>query len=434
MKVVHINKTDNLGGAARAAFRLHKGLQCTGHDSTMFVLSSFSDDGHIRTFEKKSDILSIAQRGVRQRRIEHSFARYHHSRPGGLELFTDDRSSYAATLQPQIPSCQVINLHWVAGFLDYQSFFSSPRVASVPVVWTMHDLNAVTGGCHYDLGCERYMTGCGACPQLGSRDPQDLSFQVWARKQKLFTKLPASRLHVVTPSRWLGAEVKRSPLCEKFPVSVIPYGLDLQEFAPRDKRMVRDLLGIPQQARVLLFVAEEIGNQRKGFSLLVDALARCAKQIPDLTLLSLGQNKPGLDIGIPWIHVGSLNNDRFLSMVYSAADLFAICSLQDNLPNTVMEAMACGVAAVGYEIGGIPDMIRNNLTGRVIASKDEAGMAAAITELLTDKAKCREMGENARRVATAEYSLELQASRYAELYHSLVSSNDTSMLSTQSRN
>lgn len=423
MKIVQLSKNDLAGGAARAAYRLHKGLQRVGHESVMVVESRIGDDPSVVRFEKPMDGVSLVRRGLRQAWITRDFKRYRQSRPAGYELFSDDRSPYASTLLAQIPACNVINLHWIPGLVDYQAFFTRVPPAT-PVVWTLHDLNPLTGGCHYDLGCDRYVAGCGTCPQLGSEDPKDLSHDVRERKRRLFSRVPSSGLHFVTPSRWLADEVKRSPILGRFPVDVIPYGLDLEEFAPRDRGKVRDLLGIPQDARVLLFVAEEVSNRRKGFAFLIEALAQTAGKIPNLLLLSLGQNKPAVQVEIPWVHAGSVNNDRFLSMVYSAADLFAICSLQDNLPNTVLEAMACGIPVVGHEVGGIPDMVRNGVNGLTVPATDVDALAGAIADLLNDSARCAEMGANARRIAVEEYSLELQARRYAELYATLVDGED----------
>jgi glycosyltransferase involved in cell wall biosynthesis len=419
MKVVQLNKNDLSGGASRAAYRLHKGLLRAGHESVMVVDSRTSDDPSVVAFVKPMDSLSLVRRGLRQMWIGRALKRYGHSRPGGYELFSDDRSSYGAMLLDQIPACQVVNLHWIPGFVDYPAFFTRvPR--STPIVWTLHDLNPLTGGCHYDLGCDRYATSCGMCPQLGSKDLGDFSHKVWERKQRLFSRVPSARLHFVTPSRWLADEVKRSPFLGRFPVGVIPYGLDLEEFAPRHRENVRDLLGIPRNARVLLFVAEEVDNRRKGFALLIEALARCTGKIPNLLLLSLGQSRPEVQVDIPWVHVGSVNNDRFLSMVYSAADLYAICSLQDNLPNTVLEAMACGIPVVGFAVGGIPDMVRNGVNGLTVTPMDVGALADAMSGLLNDRTRCAEMGVNARRIAVEEYSLDLQAQRYSELYATLV--------------
>jgi glycosyltransferase involved in cell wall biosynthesis len=419
MKVVQLNKNDLSGGAARAAYRLHKGLQRVGHESVMVVESRTSDDPSVVVFEKPMDTLHLVRRGLRQMRIARDFKRYHESRPSGYELFSDDRGSYGSTLLDQIPACQVINLHWISGLVDYWSFFRRvPR--STPIVWTLHDLNALTGGCHYDLGCGRYVTHCGPCPQLGSQDSRDLSYAVWERKQRLFSKVSSSRLRFVAPSRWLAQEVKRSPILGRFPLSVIPHGLDLEEFAPRNRGNARELLGIPRDARVLLFVAEAVDNRRKGFTLLIEALTRCAGKIPNLLLLSLGQNRPEVQADIPWVHVGSVNNDRFLSIVYSAADLFASCSLQEAYGLAVLEAMACGIPVVGFSVGGVSDLVRNGVNGLMVAATDVGGLGDAISGLLSSSARCAEMGTNGRRIAVEEYSIELQARRYAKLYASLV--------------
>jgi glycosyltransferase involved in cell wall biosynthesis len=420
MKIVHISKNDVGGGAARSAYRLHKGLQLAGHDSSMLVASRTSDDGSIIEFKRPAQFTALARRGLRQVRIARDFQRYEDSRPAGFELFSDDRTADGGALPAQMPSCDVVNLHWVPGLLDYPAFLGGvPRMK--PVVWTFHDMNAFTGGCHYDLGCGRYVDHCGACPQLGSAKQRDLSFRIWERKKLAFSKLPPSRLRIVTPSRWLAQEAKRSPILGGFPVSVIPYGLDLDDFAQRDRTSVRNLLGIPLNANVVLFVAEGLNNRRKGFSVLIEALAQCAGVIPNLLLLSIGSNKPDVQLKTPWVHVGSVNNDRFLSMVYSAANVFVICSLQDNLPNTVLEALACGIPVIGPDVGGISDMVRNKVNGLRVDAPDAGLLASAIKGfLLSGAAEQQEMSANCRSIAVQEYSLQLQAQRYADLYKTLV--------------
>jgi len=418
MKIVHLAKIDLQGGAARAAYRLHKGLQSVGHESFMLVASKSGDDPSVIAIDRPMDLMSRMRRGLGQYRIAQDFRHYRNSRPAGYELFSDDRSEYASTLLSQIPACDIINLHWVSGLLAYDAFFARiPQ--SKPVVWTLHDMNPFTGGCHYNLGCGRYVDHCGACPQLGSSDETDLSHQIWRRKKGIFSRIPPSRLRIVTPSRWLAEEVSRSPILGKFPVTIIPYGLNVRDFAPQNRTSVRNLLGIPQDAKVVLFLAELADSRRKGFALLAQALTRSAELVPKLSLVSLGHNKPLMQLQIPWLHLGSLNNDRFLSMVYSLADLFVICSLQDNLPNTVLEAMACGVPAVGVAVGGIPDMIRHGVNGLTVPA-DPTALCSAICDLLNGTGKREAMSAMCRRIAVEEYSLELQAQRYSEVYKSLI--------------
>jgi glycosyltransferase involved in cell wall biosynthesis len=385
----------------------------------MFVVVRSSGDPAVAAISRPMDFANRLRRGIRQYRIEQEFRSYRHSRPAGCEVFTDDRTEYAQTLLTQLPGCDVINLHWVSGFLDYQSFFRHvPRLA--PVVWTLHDMNAFTGGCHYNLACARYLDRCGACPQLGSADEHDLASAIWRRKSAAFSQLDPSRLNIVAPSRWLASEAKRSSLLSGFPVTVIPYGLDVKEsFVPRNREAVRNLLGIPRDARVVLFLAETTNAPRKGLELLIESVSRSAGEVSDLFLLSLGGTKPEADITVPSMHLGSLDNERFLSMVYSAADVYVMCSVQDNMPNTVLEAMACGLPVVGVEVGGIPDMVRKGINGITVPGRDPQAVASAISQLLKDKNLCKKMGTSSRQIAVDEYSLELQATRYAELYQTL---------------
>jgi glycosyltransferase involved in cell wall biosynthesis len=176
---------------------------------------------------------------------------------------------------------------------------------------------------------------------------------------------------------------------------------------------------VPQDTNVILFCADSLGHRRKGFPQLAQALAGL-ETLNHLFLISLGSGSAPFDIPIPHLHLPPIHNDRFLSLVYSAADLFVISSLQDNLPNTVLEATACGTPVVGFAVGGIPDMVRPGVTGLLVPPCDVVGLLAAILGLIQDEKKRREMSSNCRRIAVEEYSLELQARRYRELYKSLL--------------
>ena len=415
MKIVHVNTFDTLGGAARSAYRLHQGLRAMGEDSTMFVRQADGNDPSVVEMHSSRALLDRVRRRIRKEWIARDFQSYRATRPPGLEPFHDSRSIAWFDFLRDLPKCDILNLHWVANsFLDYESFFSKVP-ATTQVIWTLHDMNAFTGGCHYDAGCGRFTDCCGRCPQLGSLDPKDLSHRIWERKAKAFARLDSSRLQFVAPSRWLAEELGRSSLAGRFQISVIPYGLDLNNFAPRDRATCRDLLGLPLDAKVLLFVADGLDNERKGFALLAAALAVLPRDLP-VAILSVGHNKPDVAIDVPWIHIGAVNNDRQLSVVYSAADIFIIPSLEDNLPNTVLEAMACGTPVLGFAVGGIPDMVRPGVTGMLVPPADSEALGRAIVQLLSDPEHLGEMGACCRRVATEEYSSDLQAIRYSMLY------------------
>ena len=424
MRIIHISTNDILGGAAPAAYRLHKGLRRLGQDSNMFVAYRHSDDSAIQVFQPSTDLRTRFRRRIYRDRVTRVFARYHNTRPDGYELFSDDRSQHGGDLLTQLPDCNIINLHWVAGFVDYHAFFAYvPQ--DVPIVWTLHDMNPFTGGCHYDHGCGGYLKTCGACPQLGSSDPGDLSNQVWQRKYRLFGNLPPERLHVVAPSHWLADEAYASSLLRRFPITTIPYGVDVHDFSPRDVAVARDVLGIPQDREVILFAAQSTDNRRKGFPLLMEALRGLAGR-NRLFLISLGEGRMPVDDDLPHLHLGHLNNDRFLSLVYSAADVFVIPSLQDNLPNTVLESLACGTPVVGFAVGGIPDMVRPGITGLLAPPEDVGALRVAIAQMLDHPEKRREMAENCRRIVVEEYSIEMQARQYLSLYKSLLFSMPSS--------
>jgi glycosyltransferase involved in cell wall biosynthesis len=418
MKILHLSTNDTRGGAARAAYRLHCGLFGQGYDSFMFVAHCGSGDRSVTAFSPPMDLRSRLRRVLQRELIWRDFVRYQSSRPPGYDYFTDDRSEHGAALVGQLPVCEVINLHWIAGFIDYRFFFS--RVPNhIPIVWTFHDMNPFTGGCHYDEGCGRFVECCGGCPQLDSKDLHDLSGQIWRRKRKIFQQIEPDRLHIVTPSLWLAEEAKRSSLLGRFSSSVIPNGLDTDIFSPRDPSIARAVLELPQSARVVLFVAGSTENWRKGFVFLVEALSALT-ELPNLFLVSLGGGKPALNSHIDHLHLGYAENDRLLSFAYSAADVFVISSLQDNFPNTVLEALACGTPVVGFSVGGIPEMVRSGVTGLLAPPGDERALAGAITYLLENEATRAEMSANCRRIATEEYSLQIQAKRYIKLYETLV--------------
>ncbi|MFC2023766.1 glycosyl transferase family 1, partial [Chloroflexota bacterium] len=275
MRILHISTNDILGGAARAAYGLHTGLNRQGRGSSMLVAHRSSNDPAVTAFRPPiwPSVLLRLPGLLRQGLHWHLVGQFRDKPSGDDEPFSDSSSPFGSAVVRQLPAADVINLHWIAGFVDQRSFFS--RVPqSVPVFWTLHDMNAFTGGCHYDEGCGKYELSCGACPQLDSGKSGDLSRRIWLRKRKAFAQVAPGQLHFVSPSRWLAKALSRSSLLSDRPVTVIPYGVDVDDFAPRDRGFARKVLGIPQDAAVVLFVADSLENRRKGFPLLMEALAR----------------------------------------------------------------------------------------------------------------------------------------------------------------
>jgi glycosyltransferase involved in cell wall biosynthesis len=384
----------------------------------MFVERRDSDDHSVIGFRYPNDILSRVRRGPRRWSLKRQMSDLQCKRPPTASYFTDDRTEHLATPLRQMPSCDVIHLHWIAGFLDYQDFFSHVH-ADLPIVWTLHDMNPFTGGCHYDEGCGRFADACGACPQLNSKNPNDLSHSIWQRKRKAYGSLTSGNPHLVTPSKWLAYEAQKSSLFRDRPVSVIPYGLDTEVFRPRDRRAARDVLGWPQDDLIVLFVADVLLEARKGLQFLPAALDSLSNT-SSLCLAVLGQGRFELPSHARMVRCDYTKSDRVLSMIYSAADIFVLPALQDNFPNTALEALACGLPTIAFNAGGVPEIVRDGLTGMLVEPANPRALATAIEELAGHPERRKEMSANCRRIAVEEYALGLQAKRYVELYTSLL--------------
>lgn len=419
MEVTHINHRDGENGGGRAVYRLHRGLCRRGVTSKIFVQRRDRGDENVHVFSPPQNAWVRLRRSLRRKRIEYAFGRYQDKRPERAEPFCEDRTQYKGQVFPQSPPADIVNLHSVYGFLDLGSFF---RNVSVPVVWTLHDMNAFTGGCQYNINCTRYRRSCGRCPQLGSDTETDLSRDVWSRKRRAYQHVIGDdRLQVVCPSQWMADEAQGSSLFANVPVDVIPNGLDAEIFCPRDTTGLSSALGILPDHFVILFLAASVKRTRKGFDLFSDAVASLNES--NVSLVSVGRGDPGLPEHLHHVHLGSIENDRLLSLVYSLADLFVIPSRQDNLPSTVLESMACGTPVVGFDVGGIPDMVRPKSTGWLAEKGDTRKLRDAIDTALTDDSKRQQMGKRCREVVENEYTLEVQGRAYRNLYEDLLRSS-----------
>jgi glycosyltransferase involved in cell wall biosynthesis len=428
MRVIQLTNYDSGDGPSNAAQRLHAGLTRLGHDALMFVSEVRTDDDKVKRYVPPGDLMSRVKRRVRSGLITASLARYRASRPRGLELFSDDRTAHGNTLLPQLPHADIINVHAIRLFADHTAFFTSvPR--HTPVVRTLHDMNFLTGGCHSNEGCERYTQHCGTCPQLGSHRANDLSHQVWARKRQTLQRVQPDRLHIVTASQWMAEAAKRSSLLQSFPITVIPFGLDTDEFCPIDRRAARESLRIDDDVSVLLFVAEPLIRRIKGFSLLAQALEGLPH--PDrLLLITMGSGKPPARVGVPHLGLGHVRSDRLRALAYSAADVVVMPSLQENFPLTAMEALSCGTPVVGFATGGLPELVRPGTTGLLAPLNDVAALRDRMATLLGDASMRATLSANCRRIAVNEYRLELYTRRYLDLYEHILSLGPTPIQGT----
>jgi len=416
MKVLHISTMDNQG-AGKAAFRLHSGLRSIGVESKMLVLNRTSSDQDVLQLSQDNNVIRRVWNKVRYKLISDEFTAYKNTRLQGAELFTDDRTSYAISKHPLVQDADIINLRWIAGMVDYEEFFSGMRRYNKPLVWRLSDMNPFTGGCHYSGGCKRYQDRCGYCPNLGSEDPGDLSRRIFKRKEKAYKN---HDIRIVTISKWHADCVRKSILFKNFEPEVIPNGLPTDIFKRRDRLVSRDLLGLPQDKILLLFGADYV-SERKGLKYLIEALKLINSS--NIALVTFGpKQSPDIfsNMSFPVYQLGHIHDELLLSLAYSSSDLFIMPSLEEAFGQTCLEAMACGVALVGFNTGGIPDMITPQKTGLLAEKGDARDLARKIEYLITRPKERQQMGENARRMVEEKYTLQVQARNYLKIYQTLL--------------
>ncbi|MGL4503764.1 MAG: glycosyltransferase family 4 protein, partial [Planktothrix sp.] len=338
------------------------------------------------------------------------------------QWFPDGLTSQVAQLNPDI-----INLHWVEwGFLQIETL---PKFGK-PLVWTLHDMWAFTGGCHYSQECDRYQGFCGACPQLHSSSNKDLSGWVWQRKAKAWKNL---NLTIVTPSSWLADCARSSSLFQERRVEVIPNGLDTEKYKPIERRLARNLLKLPQEKHLLLFGAvSATSDPRKGFHLLQSALELLSQSgwQDQIELVVFGSSEPSNppDLGFKIHYLGRFYDDISLALVYAAADVFIAPSIQDNLPNTIMEALACGTPCVGFNIGGIPEMIEHEQNGYLAQPYKIEDLARGIGWSIENQERHQKLSSRAREKAEQEFTQQIQASRYLSLFAEVLENSKPQLL------
>jgi glycosyltransferase involved in cell wall biosynthesis len=339
------------------------------------------------------------------------------SRPAGSDLFSGAELHYPTPYRPAKTPANVIHLHWVAQFLDYPSFFAS-LPDQQPIVWTLHDMNPLTGGCHYTWGCDKYQSECSRCPQLAHAGADDLSFETFATKR---TALAGKNIHVAADSHWLESEARKSAVfrCAKS-FCTIHYGLDMETYRPLDKAACRRELGIEPDHFVVCFGADAVDIPRKGMKELLAALSLLNDKARILCLVfGSGVTPPaGLEIK----SLGYVPSGSEQVRLYSAADIFVIPSLQEAFGQTSLEAMACGTPVVGFNTGGIPDTVRDGETGLLAQPGSVEDLADKIQWMLDHPAERLAMGARARAFVAAHFTLRQQAEKYRELYATIAAS------------
>ena len=414
------------GGAASAALRIHHGLRREGIESRFWHASargrsqvSGEEDGcRVLQWPKSSHRNTIDKWVIKATRTKRDWEvklRHLRQRPPGFDYFSTGLLRHATPWPHQALYGDVLVLHWIGKLFDYPSFFASlPRER--PIVWVLHDMNPFTGGCHFSAGCNGFRHRCGNCPQIAASADDDITAKTLQMKKQLYAGL---NLHVVAPSRWLSDEAQRSvALTEAVTHQVIPYSLDTHQYSPVDRIAARRALNLDPEKKIVLFGAAAIGNRRKGLHELLEAWAELPADSVQGLMFGSGEAPVVPDGLAPIRHLGFISESEKLRLVYSAADLFVLPSLEDNLPQTGLESMSCGTPVVAFDAGGIPDYVRPGHTGLLAPAGDAKSLAAQIRVLLDHPELRERMGRTAREVMVREHSRPVESARYSELLES----------------
>lgn len=419
MKIIHLSTSDLNGGAAIAAYRVYIAQQKNAvlspkfivqrkksNDEAVSVIGASSFYKFISSFNIWADELTIRMLS------EMSKGRF------TFPFFGENLAK-----NNLLKECDIINLHWInGGFLSLISLENLKQL-NKPIVWTQHDMWAFTGGCHYTAGCEKFITGCSNCPKLIFKSENDISSKIFNRKKAIFDQM---NLTLVSSSNWLAEEAMRSELLSKKKSYVIPTPIDFNIYRSINKVAARTDLQLPLDKKLILAGAMNLKDERKGFLYLIEALQIIHdsndKLCSNIELAVFGKLDENVLNKIPFkVHqLGRLNNEEDIVKAYNTADIYLAPSLEDNLPNTIMEAMSCGVPVVAFNVGGIPDMVDDGENGILVELKSSEGLAKAIEKLLCDDNLREKFSKAVREKVIKNFDQNIIAEKYFEVYNSLV--------------
>ncbi|MFQ7191632.1 MAG: glycosyltransferase family 4 protein [Megamonas funiformis] len=421
MKILHVNTNDIEGGAARAANRLHKGLLQKNIYSRMIVNNKKTDDFTVITLNTN-----------KLERIKTK-----------IRLFLDEKlkSIYFKRLKVTW-SCNlfcnkslvnfinksnfdIVHFHWInASMLSIKDI----KKINKPIVWTMHDMWPFTGGCHYSDNCVLYKEDCNKCKQLSNKKDTFLSGYILKEKYSSYKK---KSIVYVTPSEWLEKCSKESFLLKNSNIKVIPNGIDLKIFKKLDKNFCKKILNLDLSKKYILFGAmTSTSDKRKGYDLLKRALSFFKEKFylkdKDIVLLVFGANKPQNNENLPFDinYLGQISDDITLNIIYNSADVFIAPSREDNLPNTIVEALSCGVPCVAFNVGGMIDLIEHKNNGYLAEPFNIEDLAEGINFVLEDENRWNNLSENALNKAQKDYNINDISDKYIDLYKKILGCDD----------
>lgn len=416
MKILILNTAEHTGGAAVAANRLLRALLRQGVSALMLVRDRATDD---------PAVVSLDQGAVRRWLnflyfVWERLVIYLCNKLNKRNLFQVSIANTGINIRrtAAFREADVIHIHWIN-----QGFLSLDEIARIiasgkRVVWTLHDLWPATAICHYPGDCVKYRTDCSACPMMSENPLVDLAKRVARRKGKIDWR----RVTFVGCSEWIARTASESVWLREARFVSIPNPIDTTLFRPIDRREARQRLGLPEEKRLILFAAAKLSDTRKGAMFLLEACRLLAAEMEgEMEIILMGSDATELSAlsPVPVRALGYISGAEKLAEAYSCADLFVIPSLEDNLPNTIMEAMTCGTPCVGFRTGGIPEMIDHEVNGYVAASRDSADLARGIAWVLRHP-EPGNLSVACREKVMRRYQESVVAKKYIALYQELI--------------
>lgn len=409
MNISHLSRSDLDGGAARAAYRIHHALRKIGVESVMMVNRAIADDWTVRGPKTKVGKLATTLRSPLASLVTSTLS------TGNPILHSPSIIPSRWHKRLNASNTDVVHLHWINGEL-----VSIADIGAItkPIVWTLHDMWAFCGAEHY-TDDQRWRDGYTSQNRPSHESGFDLNRWTWARKLKRWNL----QMHIVTPSQWMADCARQSALMRDWPVTCIPNTIDTDLWCPVEKSLARQLLQLPDGVPLLLFGAMGgTEDPRKGFDLLQAALHHLRGSLPHLELVIFGQLPPKdqVDFGFPIHYTGHLHDDLSLRILFSAADVMVIPSRQDNLPNTGIEAHACGTPVVAFNTCGMPDIVHHKITGYLAKAFDTVDLASGLSWVLSDAARHASLRRAARERAMTFWTPEVIGAKYLSVYDSVI--------------
>ena len=420
MNILHLNTWDIEGGASRGAYWMHQSLLKAGVNSMMLVGNKSSDDYRVTgsqyiTFSHK------LRRDIGEYIDEWPLKKYKNKKK---EIFSP--AWYGQNILSQIQSMNpdIVNIHWIG-----KAFLNPETISKIkkPIVWTFRDMWGFTGGCHYTEDCTRYELNCGLCPHLQSGQENDLSRKLWQRKQKYLTPL---NMTIVAVSDWLADCARQSSLFKNHRIETIYNAINTLNFKPRNKQWARELLNLPDDKKIILFGAmRATSDRRKGFQYLVPAIQKFAASdlASNTELIVFGASEPRNPpkLGMKTTYLGKIKDDLTLALVYAAADVMIVPSLQDACPKTPIESLACGTPVVCFDSSGLKEIVDHQKNGYRAKCFSIDDLAEGITWVLQDEQRSISLSQCAREQVEQKFTMDVLARAYIKLYQEILQNSDS---------